>query len=448
MSPLRQVARLAAPAIAQQLLHTLVFLVDRALLGHHDAASLASMQISGPVVWSSSTILAAFTVGVVAVVGRRIGAGDRAGAGDALRASLGFALGVGALALVLGLLGRGPLLGLFPAAGPAVWAEADAYLTVAFAAMPALLLSLTLAMAVQAAGDTRTPFLVAAVGNVLNVGLSYVLIYGAFGLPSLGARGAALGSAAAFAWQAGALLVFTGGRRAPVSWRAQARSTRAERRARHGEALRRVLRVAGPSLAERLIQQTGFMAFVTMIGALGATAMGANQALIGIESIVFLSADGLGIATAAVVSQRLGARERGEATAAMRGGLGLAAGALAVVGVFFALVPRLLLRPFTGEAELLDLAVPCLYVAAVAAPIMGVAVVASVALRGAGATRSVLAVTFAGGLLVRLGATYLGAFTLDLGLFGVWLGSTADWAVRAVLLMVLVRRGRWRDIEV
>ena len=40
------VARLAAPAIAQQLLYTLVFLVDRAMLGHHGAASLASMQIS------------------------------------------------------------------------------------------------------------------------------------------------------------------------------------------------------------------------------------------------------------------------------------------------------------------------------------------------------------------------------------------------------------------
>jgi len=30
LTPLRQVARLAGPAIAQQLLHTMVFLVDRA----------------------------------------------------------------------------------------------------------------------------------------------------------------------------------------------------------------------------------------------------------------------------------------------------------------------------------------------------------------------------------------------------------------------------------
>ncbi len=441
-SPLNDVRRLAVPAIAQQLLHTLVFLVDRALLGHHDAASLASMQISGPVVWSTTTILGAFTVGVVAVVGRRVGAGAHAEASAALRASLGFGLLVGGVALALGLAGRGPLLGLFPAAGPAVWAEADAYLAVAFAAMPAMLLSLTLAVAVQAAGDTRTPFLVAAAGNAVNLALSYLLVYGGLGVAPMGARGAALGSAAAFGLEALALLAFTGWRGAVISWRCPTGA-----RLDSGDALRRVLRIAGPSLAERLVQQTGFMTFVTLIGSLGATAMGANQALIGLESVVFLSADGMGIATAAVVAQRLGAAAPGEATEALRAGLGLAAGLLGAVGLLFVLVPEALLAPFTSDSELVRVAVPCMAVAAVAAPIMGAAVVASVALRGAGATTSVLAVTFTGGLVVRLGATYLLAFGLDLGLLGVWLGSTADWTVRALLFAVLIRRGGWREID-
>lgn len=435
-TPLKSVGRLAGPAIAQQLLHTLVFLVDRALLGHHDAASLASMQISGPVVWSATTILGAFTVGVVAVVGRRIGASDGPGASAALRASLLFALVVGGLAFGLGLLSRAPLLGLFPEAGPAVWAEADGYLTVAFATMPALLLSLTLAMAVQAAGDTRTPFLVAAVGNLLNVAVSYALIYGAWGAEPMGARGAAIGSAVAFGWQALALGAFTASKRAPVSWRrAGALFDR--------EALRRVLRIAGPSLAERILQQIGFMAYVTMIGALGATAMGANQALIGIEAIVFLSADGLGIATAAVVAQRLGASEPSDARAALHGGLRLSTVFLGAIGVLFLVLPEPLLRPFTDDPELIALALPCLAVAGIAAPIMGAAVVASAALRGAGDTHAVLWVTFLGGLVVRLGATYLAAFVWDLGLVGVWIGSTLDWVVRAVLLLALARGPGW-----
>ena len=51
--------RLAGPAIAQQLFHTLVFLVDRAALGHHAATDLAGMQISGPILWSTTSILGA-----------------------------------------------------------------------------------------------------------------------------------------------------------------------------------------------------------------------------------------------------------------------------------------------------------------------------------------------------------------------------------------------------
>ena len=69
-------------------------------------------------------------------------------------------------------------------------------------------------------------------------------------------------------------------------------------------------------------------------------------------------------------------------------------------------------------------------------------------LRGAGATRAVLLLTLLGALLVRLPATWLFAIHLDLGLLGVWMGSTADWIVQAVLCAVLFFRGGWRRTAV
>jgi Na+-driven multidrug efflux pump len=65
-------------------------------------------------------------------------------------------------------------------------------------------------------------------------------------------------------------------------------------------------------------------------------------------------------------------------------------------------------------------------------------------LRGAGATESVLAVTLAGTLLVRLPLGYLLAVELGLGLTGIWLACLADWVVEAALLSLVVRRGRWK----
>jgi len=87
----REVRALALPAIAHSLLQTLVFVVDRAMLGHHDSSSLAGMQIAGPVEWSVWSIFLAFEVGTIAAIGRFVGQNDRAAARTTLVVSLAYA---------------------------------------------------------------------------------------------------------------------------------------------------------------------------------------------------------------------------------------------------------------------------------------------------------------------------------------------------------------------
>lgn len=433
------VLALAGPAIAHSLLETLVFLVDRAMLGRHGTASLASMQISGPLTWSVLSVMGAFSVGVVALVGRAAGEGDRALAGAAVRAGLVLAVVVGSLAGALVVLGMPWILGAFPAASPAVHAAARGYLTTLAPGMPLLLVVGVAAASLQAAGDTRTPFFVALVGNLVNVALNQVLIFGGWGVPALGASGAAAGTVAAMAVQV-ALLVAA----------LRRHDGRVSLRGRGGEraAALRFLRVAGPSFAEKIVQHIGFFLFVTMIGALGATAMAANQTLVSLESVCFLSADGFGIAAASIVAQRLGARLPDEAALGGWVATGLSVASLGTVGLLFALVPEVLLALFTRDASIVAVAAPVMIVAAVSQPFMAVGVVLSQAVRGAGDTRAALGVTLLGGLVVRLVATWYFTQRAGLGLYGVWLGSTCDWVVRALWLSGLWWRGRWRRVVV
>jgi Na+-driven multidrug efflux pump len=172
--------------------------------------------------------------------------------------------------------------------------------------------------------------------------------------------------------------------------------------------------------------------------------MAANQSLISVESICFLSADGFGIAAAALIAQKLGAGENEAAEkvagiAARDAVLALTAfgvGALALRGV--------ILPAFSTDAEVVRIGRAAMPVLALAQPFMAAGVVLAQALRGAGRTREALRVSVIGAVIVRLGATWLFAITLGLGLTGVWLGSTLDWVVRTVLLVGIGRRAAAR----
>ncbi len=430
------VRHLAWPAIASSLLQTLVFVVDRAMLGQYSETSLAAMQVAGPIEWSVWSVFAAFEVGAIARVGQHVGAGDRVGARRAAWMSLGVAvLTGGALALAAPV-----LLSLLPwsakGASVAVLSEARGYLGVTLGASPAVFATMAAIAVLQGSGDTRTPLVVGVVANLLHVAANRILILGAFGLPALGARGAAYSSAGTFVLQAILLLAVLGmpGRR--VSLRGALLDEGRPWEGALSEA-RPLLAIGGTALGERVIYHLGYLGFATMISRLGDRSMAANQALISVEAICFLSADGFGVAAASLVAQRLGAGKPEEAEQASRLSVKYAVVLLTSLGLIFLVARRLILPGFSRDEAVVELGVATMPLLAVAQPFMAVAVVRGQALRGAGATRRALAVSAVGAFFVRLSATWFFALHLHMGLIGVWLGSTCDWIVRTALYAVV-----------
>src|SRR5262249_9062220 len=153
------------------------------------------------------------------------------------------------------------------------------------------------AASLQGSGDTRTPLYVATVGNIVNVVLSAALIFGRFGLPELGVRGAAVGHAATISIEGLLLTAALLSKRSPLPLRDRKTGSFEQDRAE----LARVLRIAWPAFAEKALYHVGYISFVAIIGLLGSEVMAANQALVAIEAICFLSADGFGVAAGAVV---------------------------------------------------------------------------------------------------------------------------------------------------
>src|SRR5262249_53844021 len=239
----REVWSLAWPAITHMLLVTLMLLVSRMMAGRYSAVALASLQISGTLVFSTYAIFTAFSTRTLGVVARRLRAGGRAAAGRAARVSLIFAVGLGLLVTLPIRIANGSLLrALFPDAGDAVLADASAYLHIVLPVLPLAFVEAIAAASLQGAGDTRTPLYAATAGNIVNIAVSAALIFGRFGLPELGIRGAAVGHAAAISIEGALLTAALLSRRSPLPVR---RSS--EPRGVASAALARVLRVSGPA---------------------------------------------------------------------------------------------------------------------------------------------------------------------------------------------------------
>lgn len=440
----REVRRLAIPAILHSLLQTLVFVVDRVMLGRHGESSLAAMQIGGALEWSIWSVFSAFEVGTIARVGRHVGAGEPEKARRAALLSLGAALVIGvALALATPLVLDAVPYATKQTVSPAALAEARGYLGMTIVASPLVFVGATSIAILQAGGDTRTPLAIGVVANIVHVALNRVLILGLFGLPSMGAKGAGISTSVTFAIEAILATLALMSRSRKVSLRRTATSPTNEATVTvvsSREEARALVRVGTPAFLERLIYHVGFIAYALTVTRLGDASMAANQSLISIESICFLSGDGFGVAAAALVAQKLGAKEPDHAKAAAWIAARYAILTLTSFGIAAFALRDFVLPLFSDDAKVIAIGRSTMPVLAVAQPFMATGLVLAQSLRGAGRTRQALGVSLIGAVFVRLTATWLFAIALSFGLAGVWMGSTTDWLVRASVLALLFRR--------
>lgn len=429
---------------------TLVFVVDRILLGHYGSDALASLHLSSTLCWTAYSLFGAIAIGTLAVVGRLVGSGDCKAAKAVARTAIGLACVLGLATAALLLLLRGPLLALlFPRADGHILGLADRYLVCVLPALPFAFIEAAAAAALQGAGDTRTPLKTAAIGNGINLLLSVTLVFGMLGMPELGVTGAALGSAVGFAVQALMLVSVLRRkglwRQAPAPGRPGSRGLRRDPNSRVGEyasCARRIMRVSAAACAEKVVYHAGYLVFVALVGLLGAKAMAANQALLAVEALSCAVADGFGIAAGTLMALHLGAGTAPKAARSTGLANGYAVITLACFGLLF-----LAARPFVSSvADGAADTTTCLVIAALTGPVMAYATVSGMALRGAGATRTVLVIVAIGSLVVRPTASLL--LMAEFGLAGIWLASGCDWLVRAALFGVALRRGAWRHAVV
>ncbi|HEX2184723.1 MAG TPA: MATE family efflux transporter [Chloroflexota bacterium] len=434
------VGRLAWPVIAEQLLQTLVGVVDMAMVGRLGAAAVAGVGTSTQLLQLAISAMGAVSVGTTVLVARATGARQYRQAAHITRQSL---LAGALMGIVLGLAGwllARPLIRLL---GPEaeVVEQGAIYLAISSAGSPALVLMLVAGGAFRGAGDARTPLLASAGMNLVNLVVAYVLVFGVLGFPALGIAGSAAGGVAGRLAGAALLLgmLARGGGLADAPgrrWRIDL------------DVLRRVLRIGIPTAVEQTMLSAGFLLYGAMVIGLGTTVYATQRITFQAINLAFMPAFGFATATTTLTGQSLGAAQPERVPLISRSALRQALFWMILAGVLFAVLAEPVMRLFTADAAVVELGRVALPVLALAQPFWAVGQVYAGTLRGAGDARFPMLATSAGMWLVRLPLAYLFGIVLGWGLPGVYLSSTFDAALRAVLNYYRYRSGRWRRTQV
>ena len=436
----KEVLRLALPATGEQLLSMMVSIVDTMLVGHLGASALAAVSLATQWTFMAITLFTAVSTGATALVARSVGAGDWDTANRTVRQSVLVGLIIGLAATALALQFAEPAVALM-GAEPEALVQGVTYMRIASSIFVFSALMFVGNACLRGVGDTRTTMMVMAIVNVLNIAVAWTAINGPFGLPRLGVAGSALGAAVGRA--AGGLLVLgillKGRSGLKLDWRSW--------RPDFG-LVKRVLRVGLPTGAERVAMRFGMMVFMRAIAGLGTVAVAAHAVALRAESFSFMPGFGFAVAGTTLVGQGLGAHDPKRAERSGYLTYQMAAALMAVMGLVFVLFPQPLIRLFTDDLMVVQMAVTPLRIVGFIQPLLAAAMVFPGSLRGAGDTRFPMYVTSASIWSIRVPAAILLGLGLGMGLTGAWLGMATDLSVRGIVFFLRFRSGRWKLMKV
>jgi Na+-driven multidrug efflux pump len=207
--------------------------------------------------------------------------------------------------------------------------------------------------------------------------------------------------------------------------------------------MRRLVEIGYPAALEQITWQGGFVVFLWIIALHGTAPYAAYGIGTNILSFSFVVGYGFSIAAATLVGQHLGAGDR---DGAVRGGwraCGLAVAVMLGFSVLIVTAAEPLARFLIDDPEVIRLTVAFVHILGVAQPLMAIEFALGGALRGAGDTRFPFLAVLVGLLAVRI--TLASVFTwLALPVEWVFGALIADYAVKATILTMRFRGGRWQ----
>src|ERR1700693_1141154 len=431
---MRPTLHLALPLVLAEIGWMTMGIVDTVMVGHlpDSANAIGAVSISSSIFNVVAFFGGGLLIGLDTIVAQAFGAGQREDCHRSLINSI-------YLTIVLTPILAAPVW-LLPhllrsmQIDPAILALAIPYTNALAVGLFPLLLYFAVRRCLQAMNTVRIVAFALVTANIVNAVGNWILIYGKWGAPAMGAVGSGWSTALARLYMAAVLIIY-------LLWYA----------ARHRTDLlktpvdidlpriRRLLTLGYPA-ALQFTLESGIFALVTaLIARLGPVPLASHQIALNTVAFTYMVPLGISSAAAVRVGQALGRRDPHGAGVAGGTAITIGAAFMSVASVVLLVVPHWIARIYTVDEVIIRSASTLLAAGAAFQLFDGTQSVATGALRGAGDTRTPMLCHFTAYLIIGLPLGAWLCFRRGWGALGLWVGLSLALILIGIVLLVVWR---------
>lgn len=290
---------IAIPIILQNLIGSCLNMVDSVMVGGLGKESLAAVGISNQIFFIFALVLyginASLSVFIAQFWGKK--------ADDEIKKAIGLGLIISFIFSIIFMITiysiPGAVIGIFTTDKEVIRLGIN-YITIVSIGYPLTAISMVYSVGLRSIEKASFPLISSAVSLVVNSILNYILIYGKFGMPMLGVKGAAIATVIARILECFLIIGMVYNKNLVVSCRLK------DIFSLKRKFVLSIIKVAIPIIANESLWVLGTSSFAVVFGRMGTNEIAAYNILQNLDKIAFVVILGLGSACAVLIGKKIG----------------------------------------------------------------------------------------------------------------------------------------------
>jgi MATE family multidrug resistance protein len=288
---------------------------------------------------------------------------------------------------------------------------------------------------------TKPTMVITIAGNVLNIGLNFIFIYGMLGVPAYGVLGAGIATLLSRIIMVLAMFFYF-------------KSTHLKRYFQtfgnhyfSWGKIKYILKNSLPIGFQYIIEVSAFVLGAIMIGWLGTISLAAHQIAINLVSITYLVASGIASATTIRVSNLRGLGRTKDIFLAARSGMKITLLFMVFSSILFLVGNRFFPSLYIDELPVIEIASQLIFVAVLFQLVDGLQIVELGVLRGLNDLKVPTYITIVAYWLIGIPTSYLVGIYFEVGAEGIWIGYLAGLSASAAMLFIRYQKIKSRLLK-